>query len=82
MKVLAFHRVADQLLRHSKGELISLSGRIQQTRWLRDGEEKTNLQIIADSVVSSKTVRPGGGRKKQESTSDPTTQFYNDTLTF
>ena len=85
LKVLAFNRVADQLLKHSKGDLISVSGRIQQNRWVKDNEERVDLQIIVDTVVSAKTVRPGGGRKKKEPANSHTGEsnnFHNDPLEF
>ena len=76
LKVLTFNRVADQLLERSKGDLVSLSGRVQQNRRTKDGEERVDLQLIADSVISARTVRPGG-RKKQEPTNKPGEQPNN-----
>jgi single-strand DNA-binding protein len=64
--IVAFGRVAEDLLRHSKGDLLSVSGRVQQNTWTdRDGKKHDQLQIVADSLVSSRTVRPSGGGKRQ-----------------
>ena len=68
LKVLAFGKTTEQLLCHRKGDLISLSGKITQSRWIKDGVEQTNLQIIADTVISAKTVRPYGKKKASPET--------------
>jgi single-strand DNA-binding protein len=68
--VVAFGRVAEELLRHTKGDLLSVCGKIQRHTWAdRDGNQRDKLQIIADAVISARTTRPSGGRKKQEATS-------------
>ena len=61
ISIIAFGRVADSLLCSSKGELISISGRAQVDSYTNGcGETQTKLQVIADSVISAKSVRPGG----------------------
>jgi len=68
-QVLAFGKVAETLARHQKGDLVSLSGRITQSRWTNQAaEEKTGMTIITDAVISAKSVRPSGGRKKEDGT--------------
>lgn len=63
--LVAFGKVADLLTRHAKGDLLSVSGRLQlRTFDDRDGQSRQQLQVIADSIVSARTVRPGGGRKR------------------
>ncbi len=75
--LLAFGRIADDLLRHQKGDLLSAFGRVQRHTWTaRDGEEREQLQIIAEGIVSARTVRPGSVRKRTatdtgESAGDP-----------
>lgn len=65
--VLAFGKIAESFLKHQKGDLISLSGRAQQNRWTNsEGVENVRLEIIADSVISARTVRPSGKRKAQD----------------
>lgn len=66
--IVAFSRVADDLLRQHKGDLVSVSGRAQRNTWTTStGEKREQLQIVAETVISARTVRPTGGRK---STSD------------
>ncbi len=58
--ILAFGHVAEDLLRHRKGDLLSAFGRVQRHTWTtNDGEAREQLQIIAESVISARTVRPG-----------------------
>lgn len=62
--VVAFGRVAEDLLRHAKGDLISVSGRVQRSTWTTQaGEKREQLQIVADDIVSARTVRPSGGTR-------------------
>lgn len=73
--VVAFGRVADDLQRCKKGEPIGLSGRVQASKFTdRNGDEKTQLSLVADSIVSARTVRPGG-RKKQTEAQAPAEAF-------
>ena len=78
-QVLAFGKVAESMMKHSKGDLVSISGRITQSRWAgKDGEERTSLTLMADTVISARTVRPNAGRKKadnQPETSGPV-EYY------
>lgn len=65
--VVAFGNAADDLLRQGKGDLISVSGRVQRNSWTSpSGEKREQLQIVADSIVSSRTVRPSGGKRRSE----------------
>jgi single-stranded DNA-binding protein len=62
--VVAFGGVADNLARHAKGDPIGVSGRVQQNSYTKgDGSSVTELQIVADNIVSARTVRPGGKKK-------------------
>lgn len=65
--IVAFGKLADLRLRHTKGDLVSASGRVQVRRWTdTDGTGREQLQLVADALVSARTVRPGGGRKRAE----------------
>ena len=67
LRVTAFGRVADDLLLCAKGDPVSASGRLQFSRWTdRDGDEREQWAIVADALVSARTVRPGGGRRKSK----------------
>lgn len=67
LAVVAFGKVAEALARHTKGDLISVGGRLQVNRWRsQDGQDREQLQVITDTVVSSKAVRPGGGGRRDQ----------------
>ena len=60
LSVLAFGRQADALAKHHKGELLSVAGNMQVSQWTgQNGETRQGWQVIADSVISARTVRPG-----------------------
>lgn len=66
LAVTAFGKQADFLARHDKGDLISVSGSLNVNMWTgNDGQAHTGYQVLADSVISARTVRGGGGRKAQ-----------------
>ena len=66
LRVTAFGRVAESLAQHAKGDPVSASGRLQFSRWTdRDGDEREQWAIVADALVSARTVRPGGRRKSK-----------------
>ena len=66
LRVTAFGRVAQDLAGHAKGDPVSVSGRLQFSRWTdRDGDEREQWAIVADALVSARTVRPGGRRKSE-----------------
>ncbi|EJS6250625.1 single-stranded DNA-binding protein [Escherichia coli] len=69
LSVIAFGKQADQLAGHEKGNVISVSGTMQVSQWTgQNGETRQGYQVIADSVISAKTVRPGGSRRKTTGT--------------
>lgn len=64
MGIVAFGKIAEDLLKHQKGDMLSASGRVQRSNWTgQNGEKKEQLQIVADSLVSSRLARPGGSKK-------------------
>ena len=66
--LVAFGKVADKLAKHSKGDLIAASGRVQSNSWTnKDGQTQTELQLIADSVISAKAAMPSGKQRQCES---------------
>ncbi|CAI2022646.1 MULTISPECIES: single-stranded DNA-binding protein [Serratia] len=69
--VVAFGKQADALARHSKGDMVSVSGNMQVNQWTaQDGSTASGYQVVADSVVSARTVRPGSGPANQKTASD------------
>ncbi|EMA8433228.1 single-stranded DNA-binding protein, partial [Escherichia coli] len=66
LSVLAFGKQADALARHEKGDLISVAGNMQISQWTgQNGETRQGWQVIADSVISARSARPGGKRGQQ-----------------
>lgn len=65
--LVAFGKCAAVLLTHSKGDLLSVSGRVQLNTWTdkATGEEREQPQVVAEAIVSARTVRPGGGKRRQ-----------------
>jgi len=62
--VVAFGRIAETLCKHSKGDLVSVCGRLKLNRWQdQAGNEREQLRVIADTVMSARTVRQGGARR-------------------
>lgn len=67
--VVAFGKQADALAGHVKGDLVSVAGAMQVNQWTgKDGGTQQGYQIVADSVISAKTVRPGGKRSASAGT--------------
>jgi single-stranded DNA-binding protein len=88
LTVVAFSRQAGLLLKHQKGDLISTSGQMQVTQWTdQDNAQREGMQLLADTVISARTVRPGGSRKKTEKPIEATTETevpdaFNDEIKF
>lgn len=51
-------------MHYQKGDLISVSGTLQVNQWTgHDGQTQSGYGLVADSVISAKTVRPGGNKR-------------------
>jgi single-strand DNA-binding protein len=62
--ILAFGVQAEALLRASKGEMLAAMGRLTRGSYTaKDGTERERWTLIADSVVTAKSARPGARRK-------------------
>lgn len=71
LRILAFGKIAGTLERHAKGDPVSVAGRLQLNRFTgRDGEAREQWQCVADSIVSARTPRPGGGKRKENGKGD------------
>ena len=63
--LVAFGTLADVLAKHAKGETLAASGRLQRRSFTgSDGQQRTQLQLIADSIVSARATRPGATKGK------------------
>ncbi len=64
--VIAFGRQAEELAKVTKGQTVSVMGRVEQNKWTsQSGEQREGLSIIADAVLAVKTSRPSGGASAQ-----------------
>ncbi|ENU2506824.1 single-stranded DNA-binding protein [Escherichia coli] len=71
LSVIAFGKQADYLAKHQKGDVASVSGTIQVSQWTgQNGETRQGYQVIADSVISARTARPGGKKGQQGQATD------------
>ena len=65
--LIAFGRVAKDLARHAKGDLVGCMGPLTKNRYTaHNGQEREGWSLTVDAVVSARTVRPGGARKRAE----------------
>jgi single-strand DNA-binding protein len=69
ISILAFGHQAEALGRCTKGDMISASGRMTLARWKdrQTGDERTGWSMVADSIISARTVRHSGGRREPPS---------------
>ena len=69
--VIAFGKQADALAKHQKGDLVSVVGNMQINQWTgQDGGTQQGYQVLADSVISARTARPGGRQGQQGQATD------------
>ncbi|HFP9265118.1 single-stranded DNA-binding protein [Klebsiella michiganensis] len=69
--VIAFGKQADALAKHRKGDLVSVAGNMQLNQWtVQGGGTQQGYQVIADSVLSARTVRPEGKAGQQGQATD------------
>jgi single-strand DNA-binding protein len=55
--LVAFGRLADDLLRHCKSDPISVTGRLEMRRWVTpDGMQREQWQAVIESLLSARTV--------------------------
>ena len=63
--VLAFGRSAEVLAAVEKGQMVSAMGRVTMSRYTaKDGTEREQLSLLADTIVTARSGRPGGRRPK------------------
>lgn len=51
--VIAFGTVAEQLAALAKGDTVAMTGRTRPKAWLKDGEPKAGLDIVADQLLTA-----------------------------
>ncbi|AOP43931.1 single-stranded DNA-binding protein [Edwardsiella tarda] len=64
--IVAFGKQAEALVKHQKGDMISVMGNMQINQWTgQDGGTQSGYQVVADAVVSVRTSRPAGRQGQQ-----------------
>ncbi|RJT44536.1 single-stranded DNA-binding protein [Rahnella woolbedingensis] len=72
--VVAFGKQAELLAQHQKGDLISVAGNMQLNQWkAQDGTQQEAPQVIADSVISARTVHAGAQKTAGTAQGQPPT---------
>ena len=67
LNLLAFGKVADLLLKHKQADMVNIAGNCQLMKYTTsDGTERENITVIIDSLISARTTRPSGGKRKSE----------------
>ena len=65
VSILAFGRVADDLARARKGEMLTAQGKLTRGRYTgRDGTARESWTLVADSVITARSARPSGQRRQ------------------
>lgn len=69
--VIAFGKQAEALALHAKGDMVSVAGNMQLNRWTgQDGRTQQGYQVLAESVISARTVRPADKAGQQRQATD------------
>ena len=64
LSLMAFGAAAETLARCKAGESVSVIGRLTKNRYVtKTGEERESWTCVVDAVLTTRSARPGGGRK-------------------
>ena len=65
VSLLAFGRVAAELIKHRKGNRLAIMGTLQRDHYRpRDGgEDRESWTVLCDAVLGPRSPRPSGGRR-------------------
>lgn len=67
VSLAAFGKTAKALLRNAKGDLLAVMGTLYRTQFTgRGGQERKGWSLTVEAIVSARTVRPSGGRKRAD----------------
>ncbi len=67
----AFGKTGEALLRHQKGDLLAAMGPLTRRKYTdRNSVDREGWSLTCEQIVSARTVRPGGARKKKDTTDD------------
>ena len=67
LNLVAFGAQAESLVRHERGEMISVTGSLERSYWTNQtGEVRESWGMVVESLVSARTVRPGHRNARKE----------------
>ena len=73
----AFGKTGEALLRHHKGDLLAAMGTLTRRKYAdRSGVDREGWALTCEQIVSARTVRPGGARKRKDTTADQRSAAY------
>ena len=61
VSIAAFGENADQLAKLAQGDAISVTGPLKQTEYVKDGQTRHGLEIIANGILTTYQVRQKRG---------------------
>jgi len=65
ISLMVFGGQVDALLKARKGEMVAAIGKLTRSHYTgKDGTERESWTLLAESVVTAKSARPGGGRQR------------------
>ena len=65
VSLMAFGHQCEALLRAEKGQMVAAIGKLTRGRYTgKDGTERESWTLLAESVITAKSARPGGGRQR------------------
>src|ERR1700730_13164009 len=72
VSIVAFGALGGALARHVKGDVISVMGTLTRSSFTgRDGEQRSSWSLLAESVLSTRTVRNERPRARRHSSPLP-----------
>lgn len=66
--LVAFGPKAKDLAKHRKGDVVSVVGELRLNRWLKNGEDHTELQIVVKQVTGVRSVASRNGPSDPKNT--------------
>ncbi len=67
----AFGKTGEALMRHHKGDLLAAMGPLTRRKYTdRNGVDREGWALTCEQIVSARTVRPGGARKRKDTADD------------
>ncbi|MBK1656509.1 single-stranded DNA-binding protein [Allochromatium vinosum] len=65
VSLMAFGHQCEALLRAEKGQMVAAIGKLTRSHYTgRDDIERESWTLLAESVITAKSARPGGGRQR------------------